>query len=255
MNKEDLEYERKYSHSHCWNQGKSPACGQPLKNHKQCCLCDTVYKPRKRFPSQPNSEDGKMMYGHSSGNEVQFSHSPKPDENTYEKISKETERSARLASDKMSGYPLPDTTEEKKKHSMLCKSRNVDGKFYAGSYEGMKEPEDCDCHNNTSNEWVTNEILKILAYQQTITNQGINYTGEKDWALNKIKSLLSQSEQRVRKEMVEVLGKHNARILNYFQQQGTPDMPMIAYDERVCLIPAIKKATHETCDIINLISK
>lgn len=38
------------------------------------------------------------------------------------------------------------------------------------------------------------------------------------------------------------IGKHNANILNQFQQQGTPDMPIIAYDERVCLVPAIKKA-------------
>lgn len=38
MNKD---YEN-YSHSHCWNQ-TTPACGQDLKDHKQCCLCDTKY--------------------------------------------------------------------------------------------------------------------------------------------------------------------------------------------------------------------
>lgn len=38
---------------------------------------------------------------------------------------------------------------------------------------------------------------------------------------------------------MEDIGKYNASILNYFQQQGTKDMPFIAYDERVCLIPAI----------------
>ncbi len=26
-------------HSHCWNQGKKPACGIPLETHKVCCLC------------------------------------------------------------------------------------------------------------------------------------------------------------------------------------------------------------------------
>ena len=36
--------------------------------------------------------------------------------------------------------------------------------------------------------------------------------------------------------------KYNAEILNQFQQQGTAEMPMIAYDERVCLIPAIEEA-------------
>lgn len=33
------EYEH-ISHSHCWAQGKDPACGQKIENHKQCCLCD-----------------------------------------------------------------------------------------------------------------------------------------------------------------------------------------------------------------------
>jgi len=41
---------------------------------------------------------------------------------------------------------------------------------------------------------------------------------------------------------IKDIGKHNANILNEFQNQGTPDMPFIAYDERVCLIPAIEKA-------------
>lgn len=40
----------------------------------------------------------------------------------------------------------------------------------------------------------------------------------------------------------EDIGKYNANILNEFQLQGKPDMPLIAYDERVCLIPAIEKA-------------
>lgn len=43
---ENMEYERNYSHTHCWNQ-KTPACGQPLQNHKQCCLCDTKYSPKE----------------------------------------------------------------------------------------------------------------------------------------------------------------------------------------------------------------
>lgn len=37
------------------------------------------------------------------------------------------------------------------------------------------------------------EILNILAYQKAITDQGISYTGEKDWALNKILKLREQS--------------------------------------------------------------
>ena len=37
---EEKTYAKDYSHTHCWNQGSQPACGQKLENHKQCCLCD-----------------------------------------------------------------------------------------------------------------------------------------------------------------------------------------------------------------------
>jgi hypothetical protein len=39
--KAHIDYERNYSHYHCWDQSKPPACGQKLEDHKQCCLCDT----------------------------------------------------------------------------------------------------------------------------------------------------------------------------------------------------------------------
>ncbi len=51
-------------------------------------------------------------------------------------------------------------------------------------------------------------------------------------------------------EIEQVISKHNARILNEFQKQGKPDMPFIAYDERICLIPAMKIATDETLAIL-----
>lgn len=41
MKTQDKTYDYNGSHTHCWNQGKSPACGQKIENHKQCCLCDT----------------------------------------------------------------------------------------------------------------------------------------------------------------------------------------------------------------------
>lgn len=31
------------SHSHCWDQDQPSACGIPLADHKQCCLCSTRY--------------------------------------------------------------------------------------------------------------------------------------------------------------------------------------------------------------------
>lgn len=41
-------------------------------------------------------------------------------------------------------------------------------------------------------EKLTAQIINILSYQQSITNQGTNYQGEKDWALNKIKELVNE---------------------------------------------------------------
>lgn len=117
----------------------------------------------------------------------------------------------------------------------------------------------CPCSKNiekgkcthTSNEWVTNEILKILAYQQQITNQGINYTGEKDWALNKIKSLLSQSEQRVRKEMVEKIKQTQEQY--YSLDKKTKERVYSGGGQ--CRECSKRKDTLEVDDIINLISK
>lgn len=39
----DINYEQDHSHIHCWNQGTSTACGQPLEKHTQCCLCDETF--------------------------------------------------------------------------------------------------------------------------------------------------------------------------------------------------------------------
>lgn len=42
-----MNYEQDYSHTHCWKQEGTPACGIPLEKHVQCCLCDTK-KPEKK---------------------------------------------------------------------------------------------------------------------------------------------------------------------------------------------------------------
>ena len=41
------------------------------------------------------------------------------------------------------------------------------------------------------------KIVDILSYQCSITSQGLNYEGEKDWALNKIKDLIKEERQNV----------------------------------------------------------
>lgn len=53
----------------------------------------------------------------------------------------------------------------------------------------------------------TPKIIDILAYQQTITNQGNNYTGEKDWALNKIVELIDLAIAERDREVVEMINK------------------------------------------------
>lgn len=62
------------------------------------------------------------------------------------------------------------------------------------------------------------------------------------------RNLLTRTRADERKRIWDIIGKHNARILNEFQLQGKPDLPMVAYDERVCLIPAIEIATKKTFD-------
>ena len=54
---------------------------------------------------------------------------------------------------------------------------------------------------------LTPKILDILSYQHAITSQGENYTGEKDWALNKLKSLIAESINQARAEERERVGK------------------------------------------------
>lgn len=66
------------------------------------------------------------------------------------------------------------------------------------------------------------------------------------WLRTALTTYGAKEYERGRKEVREIIGRHNARILNAFQLQGTIDMPMIAYDERVCLVPAIEIATKET---------
>lgn len=56
----------------------------PLHKENICKKCNNPKATMDKYctdcSSQPNSEEKKMMYGHTSGSEVQFSHSPKPEE-------------------------------------------------------------------------------------------------------------------------------------------------------------------------------
>lgn len=152
---------------------KSKCCGVNESTFGTCANCGLPF-----VPSQPNSEECCASCTKGGEREIYSCkkckcHSPKPEENTYEKISKETERSARLASDKMCGYPLLDTTEEK--------TYTVDPGTKTFGY------------THTSNEW--EKWVKVLANSKN--------PRDTDLLIVKIKVLLDESEQRVRKEMVE----------------------------------------------------
>jgi len=88
------------------------------------------------------------------------------------------------------------------------------------------------------------EILKILTYQQTITNQGINYTGEKDWALNKLLKLFeSEVDLAVSKERGRIVGEVKKRS-SFFKT--------IVSEWGDIYIDIVKGITED--DIINLIN-
>lgn len=71
-----------------------------------------------------------------------------------------------------------------------------------------------------------------------------------------LQSQLSTLLDEIERENQELIGRHNARILNQFQTEMKPDMPLIAYDERVALIPAITKIAEETKkDILSTLNK
>ena len=124
-----------------WKDTKEKTVGKILAIDSEKWLKDNadeleVWTGKEWIPvAQPNSEDGKMMYGNSSGNEVQFSHSPKPEEH---KMNCEL-NIGRLESDPMpkcTCTPLPDTTEEKCK---FCNGRRKQ------ACDHIKNQELCKC--------------------------------------------------------------------------------------------------------------
>lgn len=82
-------------------------------------------------------------------------------------------------------------------------------------------------------------------FKEWCKSQGANYK-MMDYAADYWLKIRREAIAERDEEIKKIIGKHNARILNEFQLQGKPDMPLIAYDERICLIPAIIKATEET---------
>ena len=66
------------------------------------------------------------------------------------------------------------------------------------------------------------KIIDILSHQKSITDQGSYYTGEKDWALNKILDLLHQTEQRVAREKQKDLATEFL-YSNPMTKDGFPD--------------------------------
>lgn len=87
---------------------------------------------------------------------------------------------------------------------------------YKNSYQCNNN--ECNCHMTNQEERedkLTCQIIDILKYQQVITNQGIFYMGEKDWALNKIKNLI-QSEINL------ALSNRNKEIVEKIREYAEP---------------------------------
>lgn len=73
--KADIDYDRNYSHYHCWHQEQPSACGIPLEDHKQCCLCDKEYTPQKKDTSWEERFDEKYFSVYEKYPEYKESHS------------------------------------------------------------------------------------------------------------------------------------------------------------------------------------
>lgn len=66
---QEYNYDRDGSHYHCWDQVNNedsdiepedtPACGQPLEKHKQCCLCNVPYVVE--HCDEPNCPECNLM--------------------------------------------------------------------------------------------------------------------------------------------------------------------------------------------------
>lgn len=71
---------------------------------------------------------------------------------------------------------------------------------------------------------LSSAILKILAYQQTITNQGVSYKGEKDWALNcLLKIIQSEIELAVANREKEIVENMDSILI---ETGGVPELAL-----------------------------
>lgn len=88
------------------------------------------------------------------------------------------------------------------------------------------------------------EILKILSWQQVITSQGVAYTGEKDWALNKI---LDWHKQSFKQFIDELIAKSEQRIvvLNKLVDRFNFDIDKHRIDEVEQYISHLKELKEE----------
>lgn len=276
------EYERNHSHYHCWEQvdnedsdkepQDTPACGQPLKNHKQCCLCDTLYEAmnqvskcncgRPWFPDMEHTDkiekDCKFLKLKTQ----------KEGYNVYDKIKKGTEEIFDNLLDKAErthlGLPPKDIQEEKE---LIVEEYPLDyGGYKTSGFKIYKNPKFKKTSDIQDKGWSKNISEKFVF----MINQGIEdniwtedertpmmfvLRGILEEVQKEIDSSytkeLEEGREEIDQKITEIIGRHNARILNEFQKQGTPEMPLIAYDETICLIPAMTKATEETLGILN----
>ena len=95
------------------------------------------------------------------------------------------------------------------------------------------------------------ERLEKLALTEPDPNQAIyNLPRLKGF----ISSLLKEEREKWNKNVEKIICKHNANILNEFQLQAKPDLPLVWFDEKVVLIPAIEKAMESLPSILKTLN-
>lgn len=69
-------YERDYSHTHCWDNKNNP-CGIPLEKHTQCCLCDLTLPNKEVNSSEEKKDKSVLAYEEDIRNGIDMGDKPK----------------------------------------------------------------------------------------------------------------------------------------------------------------------------------
>lgn len=143
------------------------------------------------------------------------------------------------------GIPSPSVEEDwEEKYE-----RNFNKTFGFGIWRKLEHAEGEDVMTSDVLEYHRKYIRSLLFHVRPEA-YGKGFADGRNAPSESLERVIAEAIAKERERWVKlaegIISKHNARILNQFQLQGTKDMPMIAYDERVCLVPAMEIATKDT---------